>query len=430
MGTKKGIKFQRGFIAGVVAVAVVCLATGLVVRYSSISASSKLARDALLNQCLYYGVSQTELEEDDATAAELEHFGGGVRAYNIGINGGNGQFRFVIRAFHSNKSLPGYINFHIGLTFLDRVDPRQNQETWGGNNDRVYLQFSDSSRLDYIYDVAPINQLMEKTFNKQFSNPEEIEFNVEFQGKNYDGCIRAIKLGELLEASEAAVAEAEEEAAEDEEEAVEEEEDSSSADAGEVKQIALAVRPGFNAFALFSTRKLLDTAKLKKAGMTVWTYNRHGDKKWYTTGVSVAKFNHRIGYYIYSPKPKIAKVDVNRSEDQGEAMPYLVEGWNLMANSMKDEAVALKDIKFYLNPCPPTVDGKATCKTVGTEVKVSDLFIGTTLTQRAYPVIFLVTNPYTSDPDEAFEQLIITENNRETAVIPANTLYWVYVWPQ
>lgn len=399
----KGVKIQRGFIAGVVAVCLVSVSTGLVIKYGGISASSIGSATAnIQNYCQTRGVGQTEVASAQPTANETSEFGIRAKAYNIKINEKKASFRFVISAKGISKDGDGgNAGIDIGLTFKEGLD----KTTWGGNNDRIYLLFQDGSRLDYVYNKAPQNQLMKKTFTKSFTNYSNISFNVEFQGKNYDGCIQSLSLPILLLAS-------------------------SDAENDVSGLIALSLKPGFSGYVLPAATEIVSTKELEEAGLSIWTFNRHGDEKWYTSGPSTSNFLHRTGYYIYNPttETKKIKVEVSSGQQEPESSFYLVEGWNLMANS-ESTAKPLKDLKFYLNPCPPASDGQASCTTVGTTVQLSDLFIGDKMTQKAYPVIFVIKDLHSTDKDVAFKEILITESNRETAEIPAGTPFWIYIWP-
>lgn len=420
MGTKnKGVKIQRGFIAGVTAVALVAVATGFVLQYINISASSFYNRYNPTNLCQNYGVAQTEVVDSTPTTQELNDFGQGVKAYDIKINEKKGAFRFVVEAHEFKKLFKTMVSINIGLTFKSATGNLSGRTSWGGNNDRVYLLFDDGSRLDYVYNIAPRDQLMEKTFHKVISDYSKGDFNVEFQGKNYDGCIRSIDLSALIDASTVSPSPTASVSA-----AI------SATTSATVNTATVNVKPGFQVYSIPWTTKVLDTQAFEDAGMTVWAFNRHGDGKWYTTGSSVQKISHSNAYYIYNPGTVAKKVVVSRSTNQEETDTYIVGGWNLMSNASGSTDRSLAELEFYLNPCPPDVAGTPTCKTVGTKVSLADLFIGDKMTQRAYPVIFVIDDPQSTDPGTAFREIRVTQANRQTVTIPANKQFWVYVWPQ
>jgi len=199
--------------------------------------------------------------------------------------------------------------------------------------------------------------------------------------------------------------------------------------------VLVTLKPGFNAYSTTWAQKILTRDVLSipsEEGVTVWAYNRHGDGDWYTTGSSVENIYHRIGYYIYNPDTtdKVIKLIASENQEEPETTAYLAYGWNLMANSATSAAVPLSNLYYYLNPCPPNTAGIATCKTIGERTALSDLFVGTEQTQKAYPYIFIIKDLYATDPSEAFETIQITAENRTTVTIPAGKQFWVYVWPE
>ena len=111
------------------------------------------------------------------------------------------------------------------------------------------------------------------------------------------------------------------------------------------------IKPGFNAFQIPWTTKVLKTQPLEDAGMTVWTYNRHGDDDWDTTGVSVNKFYHRLGYYIYNPG-SAQKVTLSPAinQEEPETTSYITEGWNLLSNAAKSIESTIEGARILSRP--------------------------------------------------------------------------------
>lgn len=405
--SSKGIKIQRGYIAGIVAVCVMSISTGLVLRYADISAStfgsSKLSQSSTftLQRCIKSGLPQTEAVRSDLTSSEISKFGASAKAYNLKINKKKASHRFVIGAKKNASSTDKLASVKTLLSLT--LKEGQSFKQWNSN---MVVGFTDrTTQTDIKYGTIKAGTPWEGSFDTTFKDTSGVKIFVQFYGKNYDGCVNDISLTELLSGAE----------------------EGGGDDI--VKAGSLTLQPGFNAVSIPSTEKVYTTKTLKDAGMKVFTYNRHGDEKWYTTGSSTEMLKHRVGYYVYNPGAKrTIKVAIATDQAESEASYYIVDGWNLMANSSGSN-MALKDIEFYLNPCPPATTGTLTCKAIGTKVKLSDLFAGDADTQKAYPIIFTIDNPNSPDPDVAFKELTVTDANRETAVIPANTMFWVYVWP-
>lgn len=505
---KQSIRIQRGFIAGIIAIGAISIASAFILRNTGDVDASILTRKAKidprgrvisgdefstnLNRCTTSGVLQTESVATTLTQAEINSYGSGAKAYNIKINEKKASFRLVVAAkkVSSTKAKISY-----GLTFNDFVS---DVSFWGGNSDKmIFLVTGNQEVVTVTYNKINKGSTYTGNFETNYNGTADVGLNIEFQGKNYDGCIVNIlslpedyqtsttatvfyigdanKDGQITEADQVIIQEivAGTRATPSDICLVDVNKDGqvSILDAVAVARIiegldespgtcpaggtttatptatatktatatattsattgsvSITVKPGFNAYALPSNKKILSTVDLEEEGLTVWTFNRHGDKKWYTTGSTIGNFYHWFGYYIYNPNTSSKTVKVAVSSSQTEPDPYIVKGWNLMANP-NSQAKALKDIEFYLTSCPPAAPGKASCSAVGTKTKLSDLFKGSEATQKAYPLIFVIADPYETDADKAFSQIAITDANRETAEIPAGKLFWVYVWPE
>ena len=410
--SSKGIKIQRGYIAGVVAVCVMSISTGLVLRYADVSAStigsskSSQVSTFSLERCVKSGLPQTEAVKSDLTSSEISVFGESAKAYDLKINKKKASHRFIIGAKKNASSTDKLASVKTLLSLT--LKEGQSFKQWNSN---IVVGFTDRTKqTDIRYGTIKAGTPWQGSFDTTFKNVSGVKVFVQFYGKNYDGCVNDISLAELLSSTEGGAEE--------------------DGDNDIVKAGSLTLQPGFNAVSIPSTQKVYTTKTLKDAGMKVFTYNRHGDEKWYTTGSSTEMLKHRLGYYVYNPgAKKTIKVAIATDQTEPESSYYIVRGWNLMANVSATTGKTLKELEFYLNPCPPATPGNAACQAVGTKVKLSDLFVGNADTQKAYPTIFTIDNPNSSDPDVAFKELTITEANRETAVIPAGKMFWIYIWP-
>ena len=496
---KQPIRIQRGFIAGIVAIAAISIASAFILKNMSDVDASILSRtrrgvtsnefSTALNRCINSGVSQTESVGTGLTQAEKNVYGDGAKAYNIKINEKKASFRLVVAA---KKSATNKVKISYGLTFNNFVS---DVSFWGGNNDMMaFILTGNEEVVTKTYNKINKGATYTGNFETSYDGTSDVRLHIEFHGKNYDGCIANVltlpgdyqtgtastvfnigdanKDGQITEADQTIIQEiitglraipsdiclvdvnrdgqvtildavavariidgldqspgqcpASSTSVTPTATATASATSTTSATTGSV---SITLKPGFNAYALPSSKKILDVAELEEEGLTVWTFNRHGDKKWYTTGSTVENLYHWFGYYIYNPNTASKTVKVSVSSSQVEPDPYIVKGWNLMANP-NSQAKTLKDIEFYLTSCPPAAAGKVSCSAVGTKTKVSDLFKGDEATQKAYPIIFVIDDPYATDAEKAFKQITITDANRETVEIPAGKLFWVYVWPE
>ncbi len=434
---KKTIKIQRGFIAGIIAVCAISIASAFIIKnINDVDASvlfgssqtNQLTQQGLnystnLNRCINSGVSQTESQEVSLTESEKKTYGAKAKAYNIKINKKKASFRLVVAAREGSSQLGSNVTeISYGLTFKSF----ENKNAWGGNNDRMIFIVTNGDIKADIYNKINKNETHTGSFKTTYNGTSNIRMHVEFQGKNYDGCIASVlvlprdyQMAEPKPSPTATITST----------TISSSPTATATVSSTTNLVSVTLKPGFNAFSLPADKKILSTKGLDKQGVTVWTFNRHGDKSWYTTGSSVQSIFHWVGYYIYNPDTTTKTVQLPISSSQEEGGKYIVKGWNLMSNP-NSQAKPLTDIEFNLTPCPPAADGQLTCKSTGTNVKLSDLFIGDRWTQQAYPVMFVVDDPYTTDPDKAFSEIVVTEENRETVKIPANKMFWIYIWPE
>ncbi len=409
------ISIQRGFIAGVVAVSVISLASAFIIKNinkvdasiigdsdNRILSQQDLDYSVELNRCQKNGILQTESKETTLTDAEKNTYGSKAKAYEIKINEKKASFRLVAAAKNIDKLGNGIAGISYALTFLNF----ENRNAWGGNNDRMILLLTNGQIQTDIYNTINKNETHTGSFKAAYDGTAEINLHIEFQGKNYDGCIaNVLALPKDYQT------------------------DSSSESDATEESDSITIRPGFNAYSLPSNVKLLDTQALKSAGITVWAYNRLADKKWHTTSPSTKGLYHDIGYYLYNPTDVTKTIKVSASSNQQESKKDIYAGWNLLSNS-NQKSQKLSEMEYYINACPPVSTNQSTCESVGSLIKLSDLFIGNKDSQKAYPVIMIIKDPYASDPAIAFEQLHITDSNLDTTEIPANKLFWIYIWPQ
>ncbi|MCX6809850.1 MAG: PA14 domain-containing protein [Candidatus Berkelbacteria bacterium] len=173
------------------------------------------------------------------------------------------------------------------------------------------------------------------------------------------------------------------------------------------------------------------TKQLQDAGLTVWAFNRRYVEDWNT---DIVGLNHGVGYYVGNPSGVDKTVTVNQQVAESASNIYMRKGWNLLANS-STKAVSLADLKYYLNPtCTQTTNasGKivnSNCTVGASTTPISDLFQGTDVNAYlAYTTIYEIKNPEAQTASEAFDQVTVTASNASTLTIPAQTMFWLYIW--
>jgi hypothetical protein len=182
----------------------------------------------------------------------------------------------------------------------------------------------------------------------------------------------------------------------------------------------MTVKHGFNAIYLPEGMGLASTDAFTAKGMTMYAFNRNGDKKWTT---NVRMLNHWIGYYVFNPLGtqnvdlSIIKV-AERPDDK-----FITKGWNLLSNSSKTD-INIADMKYYVSSGCALSAGEVTCQSIGTDTKLGDLLTS----KRAYGYIYIIKDPYAAEANDAFELVEVTASNVGSIKIPAGKLFWFYLY--
>ncbi len=201
---KRKFSIQKGFVYGVTAIAVLAVAVGLVVRFSSVSADIAADSNAdAVSECYQsytswpYNVSNRCYETMAAACTRTERlatktqatptteekrvYGDKVQAWDVGINNGNrnAKFRLLINAKRTGTTGPVRFDFALQPTMTN----------WGGNSDRIYIIFGDGLGYKKTYNYIAKNTVWSSYINKEISTGS---VNIMFRGKNEDGCIKSV----------------------------------------------------------------------------------------------------------------------------------------------------------------------------------------------------------------------------------------------
>jgi hypothetical protein len=197
------------------------------------------------------------------------------------------------------------------------------------------------------------------------------------------------------------------------------------------------LQPGFNVVVAPNDSgvydgRTLDTTPITDDGMYVYDFNRLGQKNWRTTalGASIPQLFNQVGYYVYNNTgntvtenlPIITKSEASTIEEKVKVR----RGWNLMSIAATNTARKLS--AFHVYTIKPDADNACMDDSCFEQKTLYDLLVGTSSTQRAYPVIYEITNTHTSDASQAFTTLKVDSTNIDTATIPASTAFWFYLW--
>jgi len=175
-------------------------------------------------------------------------------------------------------------------------------------------------------------------------------------------------------------------------------------------------------------------------GMSVFAFNRAGDKKWhYSPDTSLKNLRWNVGYYVYNPgAERTVKLTLGTSiTGTYREAPDVRAGWNLLAISNSGKAYKLSEIPVNV----VDVAGTARCPgTTNCVVKktLKELLAGDANTRRGYRTLYLIKDPYAMTAETAFQKITVTDDNLDTVTIPANVAlsnqygyadYWFYLFP-
>lgn len=434
-------KVSRGFIVGVITVAVVAIGVGLVIKYMyPVSANSYSFADLFstftsskCNQSEEVGDTRNKpsyYNEVGTTSSAKEGLSKSFDVIGAGIN----NHLFVLRPTLTIKNASSSTKnvFSKG----DKIKLSLNVENVGSYmyafNPQFYVHFVDTQTGAVLDNgiiggntypqVLQVGSTSKWRGDNEYLIPSNVYGKLKVRLIHYIGGNTTKLCGPAIDAWELDLGSGR---------TSESPTPTVSATAGTsatVDSVTIEAKPGFNAYSLPSTTKVLDTATIKSEGMKVFAFNLRSQEDWNTT-TDTERIIHRIGYYIYNPDTTTKIVEVQKSASQDELDPiYIHKGWNLLANPESVDRT-LKEIEVDITDCPTGTTAGATCMGLHQEVRLSSLFIGDVNTQKAYPTIFVIDDPYATDANTAFTTLQITDQNRKTATIPANKLYWVYLWP-
>ena len=135
---KKRVSIQKGFVYGVTAIAVFAVVTGVVLRMSSISASTNTTSSA--TSCL----AGTTMASSPLTTYEKTTFGAKAQAYQV-TTLQKRTFRYVISATQqSSIGSGGVVNVKVGIGNLNNV-------VYTEKDGRMVIVLPDGTKIDYFY---------------------------------------------------------------------------------------------------------------------------------------------------------------------------------------------------------------------------------------------------------------------------------------
>ncbi|MCX6809851.1 MAG: hypothetical protein NTZ65_03860 [Candidatus Berkelbacteria bacterium] len=415
----KKIGLQKTFIFGITAVALVAIATGAIIRLQSISAST----DTASVSC----VAGSTAVQTDLSAEEASSFGASAKAYTVHTTQGwgrsnGGDFRLVVAAQEQSRlGSGGLVRFTVALGNL-------NNFVYAEKTGRIILKFSNSQQTIFEYGDP---QLATGKYLIKQANWSVLDYSVSVNAEmrwgtgNYlQGCVsNAINLQEALGLVPTATSTATATATTSL---------TASATATTVStQTTLDVLSGYNAVYLPDTQNALLTQQLKDVGMSVFEFNHKSLKSWDNDS---NVFYHGIGYYVYNPGAETS-VLVNSAPQTPETYydRYIQNGWNLLSNGSTSDK-KLSDLVYYVNNLCTIVSDKngnptstAACDSL-LSYKLSDLITSNAQTTRGYATLYIIKDPHGQTATDAFEQVDVTDQNKDSIVIPAGKLFWFYLF--
>ena len=421
------LKIQKGFIGGIAAVAVLAILSGLVLRFSSISASTETTSSS--SSC----VSGATVSAIPPTDEEKKIFGDNVKVY-ITKTRQNKTFKVLLGVKEQSKiGGGGIVSFTAGLQNLNnfvytekkgRVVVRLKQT--GGN------KASQVSAMDFYYGnpSLPLGKYWYKTQERFILNYSNVSVSLELRnGSGYylQSCIaNALDLNQTLNPttptptptptpSSTATATA----------------TSTQTSTPAPEGYDISLKHGFNAIVIPDSVKPVLTQKLKDAGMTVFAFNVTGDKAWNRT---IGDFHPWQGYYVLNEgDERTIKVDLAPSNYQ--YYKSIAPGWNLLANS-SGEAVKLSDLKYDSYSTIQQNTGNAvSCATGGDNmdgagcVKINPVSLSDLIKNgKGHTKIYVVKDSYATTAADAFQIIQVDNSNVDSVTIPAGKPFWFYLW--
>jgi hypothetical protein len=446
----KKFKIQRGFIGGIAAVAILAILTGVVLRFSLISAST-VGNDANSRHCQglvngTIGKSGTEINNSTLTADETQQFGATAAAYEVKINGKRAPFRVVIGATELQKSgSGGKVKFNIALTYWGFCE---RYWVWGGFfghwgsrcyntwTNRVEFRFTDGTTTPLIYGTISKDQVWRGEIIKNISDYSQIALHLELAGENEDGCIPnalALKFPAPTPTptpSSTATATAT---------LTPTPTSTSSPTPTPVSEsYDISLKHGFNAIVIPDSVKPVLTQKLKDAGMTVFAFNVTGGKTWNRT---IKEFHPWQGYYVLNEgNDRTIKVDFVSPNYQ--YYKSIAPGWNLLANS-SNENFKLSDLKYNIygtisHNQSLIYKNTTSCADAGSKMAGSHCIEMTNVNPislsdlikngRGYGKIYVIKDPHATTVDDAFKIIQVNDSNIDSVTIPKESPFWFYLW--
>ncbi len=396
---------QRSFILSYIAVAVVSLASGIVlVNMPEISAHSNKTATATTTSTTQNCQSGTTVQVATLSDEDIAIFGKNASAYIV-HNAQAKDFKILLSAKEiSRAGNGGIVSFTYGFQNLNNFaygDGKDGTITldWKNNNQsqrlifdhrnvsvasgKYWYQSKQGSVLDY---TTNIKALMLNGGTDGLAHPQS--------------CIsQAINLNEQFTTPVPT-------------------------------PFSVKLKHGFNTV-VAPNSDVLGTSTITDAGMTIFDFNRLGQKTWRSTaaGSSIPYFFNQIGYYVYNPGVEITlSLTVNPASHavSNEELIKVRRGWNILSVSQVNAGQSLGDIqlnvlnKGAVNAC--VEDG------CFTQTTLRDLLPGDPSTSRGYGTLFEIIDGNTTDPNAAFKTVKVDSTNIDTVMIPAGTPFWFYLF--
>lgn len=396
---------QRSFILSYVAVAVVSLASGIIlVNMPEISANSDKTATATATSTTQNCQTGTTVSTTTLSDADIAIFGKDASAYIV-HNAQAKDFKILLSATEvSSAGNGGIVNFIYGFQNLNNFaygDGKDGTITlnWKNNNQGQRLIFDH--RNVSIASGGYWHQSKQASVLDYTTNIKALMLNGGTDGlAHQQSCInQAINLNKELTTPVPA-------------------------------PFSVDLKHGFNTI-VAPNSDVLSASTITDAGMTVFDFNRLGQKIWRSTaaGQSIPYLLNQIGYYVYNPGVETTlNLAVNSTSHtiSNEELIKVRRGWNLLAISQVNAGQALGDIQLNtLNKGAVNACVEDDCFT---QVTLRDLLSGDPSTSRGYGTLFEIIDGNTTDPNAAFKTVKVNSTNIDTVIIPAGTPFWFYLF--
>lgn len=413
------VAINRGFVLGYAAIAILALLTGFVTNYSSnLAINADTAGTG--SSCLTYTTVQTV----EATTEEKEVFGDNAVAYTV-LTRQNKRFKVLLGAKEeSSIGSGGIVSFTAGIQNL-------NDTAYTEKKGRVVVKYTDANTdktLDFYYGNPnlALGKYWYKTISTSMTNYNSA-LNLELRnGSSYhfQACIaNAINLPEALgdeTPTPTATATTIETTGPTNTSTT-----TATATATNTSSVvySFTIKNGYNAIMVDDVFKI---TPFTSNGMVVFDYNRNGDKKWRSTakGDNITAMRPGLGFYVYNAGPeKTVNIRDHRLVENSTTVAAVKKGWNLLSTKTGGTLanIPVKVLKTgQANSC-----NKPECVR---DTTLRELLEGTAATRKAYGKIYRVVDGNASDAASAFAVTEVTSDNLDTVSIPANTIYWIYLF--